>query len=233
MTDFELIHSLGDREYAVPLRLWAYAHIVGDARRLTHEGRRKPQKDLGSLNYQSDVKGAFSELFLYWLLRNRASNGLVDGIRQQMYSASGGILAADIVCDSGQKFDIKSNDCEPRSSLFIINSQKHRDAVGRYGFYIAVLCPMLGRRAILTKPIPFDDVSGWGEKTLGSYNDPARFLRIGDFVSKYAPASSGGFRGYHKDKFNLKEMLTSSNDPQVRNNLMLNFPALRPVLQAV
>ena len=64
----------------VPKRLWAYAHLVGEARRRSNERKRAARRDRGGTKTQlGDLRGAFCEIFAdYALLREGASSAALD-----------------------------------------------------------------------------------------------------------------------------------------------------------
>ena len=122
------------------------------------------------------------------------SAAAVEQARRQLFHLGGGTRASgadvEFIDDEGQGLvgiDVKTFDCEPNKGYFAINSNKHRQLVGRCSFYACFCLPPLGQQALLVDLVPYADVSTWDERTLRPGGTPSRNCPIRVFLQQYAP----------------------------------------------
>ena len=171
-TGLQSLLAQTDNYHEIPPRLWAYAALVGEARQKSNEGRSRANRDRGhKQNHLGHLQGAFCELFVYYLLR-RSGDGAdgIEHLREHLFNPEGGSreAGADLVFLDGSGLDVKSFDCAYYKRYFAINAEKHEKLRGKVDAYFCVMVPPLGRRAYVTKPVPYLDVEESDKNSLGS-----------------------------------------------------------------
>jgi hypothetical protein len=180
----------------IPLNpeIWAYAALIGEARRRSNENKRNKNRDRGnSNNIHVDLMGTVGELIAYKKLKNGMSpvahqNFLTDLLRVEGGAVMKGadMTLDNLMGDTGPlKVDIKTFDCEPNKRFFAINAKKHNSLNEQCHGYVCVLMPKYAKFAFMVNYVPYEDVSQWQEKSLGNYGDPSRNCNINQFIPKY------------------------------------------------
>jgi hypothetical protein len=173
---------------------WAFAALLGQARRKSNESTRKTSRDRGSANnVHVDLMGSISEIIAYKhfkpILTDRERAKILKGMFR--LSGGGGKLGADLFVSQLQKtLDVKGFDCADNKRFFAINQSKHADLAGACDGYLCVVCPKYSKRAFVIDHVPYEDVSCWESKTLGSYGDPSFNLSIVRFMAEYSQGVS-------------------------------------------
>ena len=166
---------------------WAFAAMMGEARRRTNEKSRAANRDRGrDRNIAGDLMGSLGELIALEHYQSQMSPDDVATIRQHMIVNGSGrtVKGADIEV-ANKRIDVKTFDCAPNKRFFAINSQKHKQLKGSCDGYLALLAPKYGRKALLVDVLPFDDVSNWQCKPLGPYGDPSYNCQLREFLKQY------------------------------------------------
>jgi hypothetical protein len=173
---------------------WAYAWLLGEARRESNRHRAK-QSDRGKDGNQSvDLHGALGELLLFGMVRDLKDADAIEHTRRQLYVVGGGRNAegADVsfIEDDEQiGIDVKTFDCDPKKRYFAINDNKHEQLRGHCKGYAGLICPAFAEHACLTNIIPYDDVSRWPVKTLRPGGSPSRNFPIEEAMDRYCPTT--------------------------------------------
>lgn len=116
------------RNISLSAAQWAFAWLLGEARRASNL-HRDPRSDRGNSGNQSvDLHGALGELLLFGMLRELGDAAAVEHSRRQLYIAGGGRDAsgADVsFVENGAAtgIDVKTFDCDPKKRFFAITHQ--------------------------------------------------------------------------------------------------------------
>lgn len=167
---------------------WAYAALIGEARRRSNNNKRNKNRDRGfEKNIQNDLIGSIGELICMEYFQNWLSEANKEELRKNVFGIGGGtgFTGTDINLDLHEKklkLDIKTFDCEPNKKYFAINNKKHEKLKGNCDGYVCLLIPKYGRAAYLLPMIRHDEVDQWEIKELGRYGDPSRNKKIHDLV---------------------------------------------------
>lgn len=174
----------------ISARDWAFAALLGEARRKSNESIRKTHRDRGNVNnIHIDLMGSISEILAvkyFWKIMTRKERELTSF---SMFRPEGGAgkLGADLVLSERElKLDVKTFDCQSNKRFFAINHSKHKDLSGECSGYVCVICPKYSTKAYFIDFVPYNDVSSWPLKSLGSYGDSSHNMPIYDFLNKYA-----------------------------------------------
>lgn len=213
-------------------RHWAFAAMMGEARRRTNESSRAASRDRGrERNIAGDLMGSLGELVALEYYQNQISPEAAMTIRQHMLVNGSGrtVKGADLeVMD--KRIDVKTFDCAPNKRFFAINSSKHEQLKGACDGYLALLAPKYGRKALLVDILPFEDVSKWPRKPLGSYNDPSYNCQLRDFLKKYTV--HGAYqRVLSAGAYSKPEIKAELSDTSTRHDFVSVFPQSIPLLK--
>jgi hypothetical protein len=127
--------------------LWAWAALLGEARRASNDRARSHAADRGdSTNRAVDLAGAFGELLLYELVRNLPkSDQACRYLAERLYLPSGGagVVGPDLkFIDDDTQGDV-GVDCKSffnlRYRYFAIYAKKHNELRGCCSFYFCLL----------------------------------------------------------------------------------------------
>lgn len=234
MKDRQLLIQLAG-ERVIPARLWAYASLLGTARRWSNQGKRKPTSDRGpERGAVADMVGALGELVAYSHLREHgASSAALAHIRAHAFDPRGGgaTLGADLVLDGGTlRVDAKAHDCDPRKRYVAINAAKHDAIRETCDAYIVIAAAPLGRRCVVSSLVPLAEVDGWEVRDLGGYGDPARVLDVPSFGARYAPGLRAALPELRRSTYEVDAVQRIANNPEIRERLRRHFPGLLGVV---
>ncbi|MBI6727192.1 hypothetical protein YA0089_26620 [Pseudomonas viridiflava] len=178
----------------VTARDWAFAALLGQARRQSNNTIRKTNRDRGDQkNIHVDLMGSISEILALKYFRGKITPTERRSTMAAMFrpEGGGGKLGADLkLSQLGLTLDVKTFDCEDNKRFFAINSSKHADLMGACDGYLCVICPKYSTQAFIVDHVPYAEVTAWPSKALGGYGDASYNLPIGDFLSRYAGNSS-------------------------------------------
>ncbi|MEG0869779.1 MAG: hypothetical protein RSD49_08410 [Hafnia sp.] len=178
----------------IDARDWAFAALLGEARRRSNDSIRKSSRDRGNVkNIHVDLMGSISEILALKYLREVLTIQERKETIKAMFrpEGGGGKLGADLsLSQRGVVLDVKTFDCQDNKRFFAINSTKHGDLEGACNGYLCIICPKYATQAYIVDYVPFLDVSGWEKKALGSYGDSSYNLNIHKFLSQYASGLS-------------------------------------------
>lgn len=169
---------------------WAFAALLGEARRRSNDSIRNGKRDRGNeKNIHVDLMGSISEIlamkYLRGVLTQQERNDTIRGMFRP--EGGGGKLGADLrISQRKLSLDVKTFDCEDNKRYFAINGSKHKDLSGDCDGYLCVICPKYSSRAFIVDYVPYADVSGWNSKALGNYGDSSFNLSITDFLATYS-----------------------------------------------
>ena len=236
MSALPSIAASTDRIHEIPPRVWAYAQLVGEARRQSNEVKQAKRHNRGrAKNYLGHVQGAFCELFLLGLLVkscDSASSEPVSYLRRHMFNPGGGTGAADadLAWDEsplGARFglDVKSFDCAPNKRFFAINAEKHDKLAGRASYYYCALAPPLAKRIYVSQLVPHSEVDSWPVGQLGRYGDPSRQIPIGDFLRQWCPSAPDP-RDLASDTRSEDEISELAATADIRDRMLRFVPSL-------
>lgn len=170
---------------------WAFAALIGEARRRSNENKRNNTRDRGNeKNIHVDLMGSLGEVLAYKLYKNQMKPETAAKFVEDFCKTEGGAVmqGADMRLDIGEStldLDIKTYDCAPNKRFFAINSKKHAKLSDCCDGYLCILFPKYGRKAYVVNNVPYDHVSNWEQKALGGYGDPSYNLPISSFASTY------------------------------------------------
>lgn len=167
---------------------WAYAALIGEARRRSNNDVRNKNRDRGlDKNIQNDLIGSMGELismevFMPWLSKKNQEE-----LKRNVFGVGGGskFIGADINLDlhkQNLRLDIKTFDCERNKKYFAINNKKHQKLKGICDGYACLLIPKYGKKAYALPMISHNEVDDWELKELGKYGDPSRNKMVFDLV---------------------------------------------------
>lgn len=174
--------------------IWAYAALIGEARRRSNENKRNKSRDRGNANnIHVDLMGTVGELIAYKQLKNGMSPAAHQNFLTDLLRIEGGAVmkGADMTLDilggnvGPLMVDIKTFDCEPNKRFFAINAKKHNSLNEQCHGYVCVLMPKYAKYAFMVNYVPYEDVSNWQEKALGNYGDPSKNCHINQFQTTY------------------------------------------------
>lgn len=173
-------------------RDWAFAALLGEARRRSNEATRKSNRDRGNIkNIHVDLMGSISEILAMKHLRRIMTAEEKQATIQSMFrpEGGGGKFGADLNLSARNlRLDVKTFDCEDNKRFFAINGSKHNDLKGVCDGYLCIICPKYATQAYIIDHVPYDQISNWPQKTLGNYGDSSYNLPIHDFMAKHADA---------------------------------------------
>ena len=161
---------------SVPLapRHWAWATMLGEARRLSNEGRRSPEADRAEEgNRNVDLLGALAELLLLRQAMRVGDDAAVAYMRRHLFNEAGGagVEGPDLWAREGAErvvgIDAKSHRAAPRYENFAINAAKHDALKGSCPRYFCVLARRHGPRLVTADLVPYADVASWERRRLG------------------------------------------------------------------
>lgn len=167
---------------------WAIAAMLGEARRRTNEKTRHKSRDRGhDKNVLGDMMGALGEIVALEYYRDQMTQEAINMTRQHMLVSGSGrtVKGADLIT-SRQRLDVKTFDCAPNKRFFAINAAKHQQLSGECDGYFALLAPRYGRQALLIDILPYEAVSNWACKPLGSYGDPSYNCPLQALLASFA-----------------------------------------------
>lgn len=171
---------------------WAEALILGQARTRTNLNRADSSNRGDEGNAAVDLHGALGELLLLKLARDHGDKDATRYMIKHMLVLGGGkdVTGPDLVLQDSEKscgIDVKTFDCSPWKRLFAINAAKH-DELRKYNTegYFCLLTPRFGKRGVVSKLVPYNDVSDWQCKLLRPDGSLSRNLPIADFEMRYA-----------------------------------------------
>lgn len=179
--------------------IWAYAALIGEARRRSNENKRNKSRDRGNKNnIHVDLMGTVGELIAYKELKKGMSKEAHNNFLSDLIRTEGGAVmkGADMTLDNlGPNIvpimlDIKTFDCEPNKRFFAINSKKHNSLNNQCHGYVCILMPKYGKYAYMVNYVEYNDVSNWQEKALGGYGDPSRNCHMSQFQNTYTGQSN-------------------------------------------
>lgn len=228
----------GENVECVPVIRWAMATLLGDARRQTNEDGRHQRRNRGSAkNVLNDLYGAVAELSLYAKIAWPSSKLVHEHERQylsnQLYNPCGGRLThgPDLellhllpeeggfaAAEIGIGIDVKSFDCAPNKRYFAINVAKHKQLQGVCDFYFGMIVPPLGKTAVISQVVPYQEVSKWKEFDLGKRGDPSFNLRIEEFIKRHAPAAK--LEDLASDRYTFAELASSAQEEKTQKALI-------------
>jgi hypothetical protein len=172
---------------------WAYAWLLGEARRESNAHRAKRSDRGADGNHSVDLHGALGELLLFGMVRDLKDEDAIEHTRRQLYIEGGGrnAVGADVsFIENGTPvgIDVKTFDCDPKKKYFAINDDKHEQLRGQCAGYVGLICPAYAQQACLTTIIDYDDVSRWPVRTLRPGGSPSRNLPIKEAMTRYCRA---------------------------------------------
>lgn len=214
---------------------WAWALLLGEARRLSNEGKRAANADRSADgNRAVDLLGALAELFLLRKAIEFGAGECVDYIREHIFAPDGGAGVTgpdarilnnngEIVCLDAKTFQAGSN-----RKFFAINDRKHRELFGECNFYFCVLVKRFGEVMIVARLVPYDDVSHWECYNLmrGGKGSPSRNLGIDEFSRNYCSTPDALFRADSGKVFDEKSVHKVSRDVDVMKSIREMLPNL-------
>jgi hypothetical protein len=159
--NFDTSCSLGDME-------WACAVLLGDARVISNEKHRSDEANRGKEgNRAVDLDGSLGEFLLLRMVRKLPQSETAQAyMRNHIFIPGGGrdAVGPDLLFEEdGQPtgIDVETFDCAKNKHFFAINNKKHTKLAGQCVGYMGLICSPYGRRAYITKLIPYDHVSTW------------------------------------------------------------------------
>lgn len=214
--------------------LWAWATLLGEARRTSNDGVRSREADRGdSTNRGVDLAGAFGELFLYQLVRQFPKSDLACRyIAERLFVPGGGTRAKgpDLKFAEDDTKTVIGVDSKtfsnPRYNFFAINAEKHNELRGLCSFYFCLCFAGRSRSVAVAKLVPYEDVDRWEIRDLGGRGDLSRNLPIQTFVNGYYQHPFN-VRSFPATSFSAEEIEALTCDQQVRRRLCELVPTLR------
>lgn len=188
----EMLKHRLQREVPLTAEQWAFASLLGEARRNSNRHRSK-EADREEQNEDVDLHGALGELLLFGIVRDLRIAEAVAYMRSHLYVPGGGRDARgpDLIFHTPEavriSLDVKTFDCSRHKGYFAINDDKHRELAEWRSWYIGLICPPYAATAYLTSPIPYQDVDHWECFRLkrDGKGNPSRNLPIEDALSLY------------------------------------------------
>jgi hypothetical protein len=174
----------------ITIKDWAFAALLGEARRRSNDAIRKSVRDRGiTNNTHVDLMGSISEIVAYKYFKPNLSERERASVLKGMFRAEGGGGAHGVdlsISKLSRLLDVKSFDCADNKRFFAINKSKHVDLSGKCDGYFCIICPKYSKKAFVVDYVHYADVSNWDLKVLGSYGDPSYNLSINDYMRRYA-----------------------------------------------
>ena len=207
--NFDTSCSVGDME-------WACAVLLGDARVISNEKHRSEEANRGKEgNRAVDLHGSLGEFLLLRMVRKLPESEIAEAyMRNHLFIPGGGRDAAgpDLLFeDDGRPtgIDVKTFDCKKNKRFFAINNKKHTKLAGQCVGYMGLICPAYGRRAYVTKLIPYEDVSTWPVDLLKKNDEgsASRNLPIKDAMRLYC-SESYSLEDNRRDTYPEEHILT-------------------------
>lgn len=217
---------------------WAYAWLLGEARRESNAHRAKHSDRGADGNQAVDLHGALGELLLFGMVRDLKDEDAIEHTRRQLYIAGGGrhAVGADVsFVENGAQtgIDVKTFDGDPKKRYFAINDDKHEQLRGKCVGYVGLICPAYAQHACLTTIIWYDDVSGWPVKTLRPGGSPSRNLPIAQILRRYcrAPYSISESRKHTYSAAAVREEALQPGLKSVSERIIHLLPQIEPVIR--
>jgi hypothetical protein len=211
------------QEVSMSPRLWACAWWLALARTNSNKGRAQNRNRGKNLNIQGDWLGAIGELFVYFQALKARRQDVFRHMEKHLFNPRGGRAVSGVLDAPG--IDVKSFGCDPHKRYIATNAHSHRAQRKELSHYYFVLVPFLGHQGLVSRLVPWEDISSWEEKCLG-YGDPSYNLEIPEFLSRYC--SSSDLSKLRKNTHKKKEIKLHLK--KAKEIMTQRLPSLRQVL---
>lgn len=122
--------------------------------------------------------------------------------------------------------DAKTFDCRVNKRYFAINDNKHAGLQGNVYAYFAAIAPTNGRRAVISRLVPYTDVDIWTVANLRRVGGkPSRNFPISNFIAKYCPPNTD-ISSLREDVYDQTEVTSIMSKPELKAKLKRLIPGL-------